>query len=318
MSRVAVLVDAGYLFKAGGQLLAARDVRREELVLDANVALKVLAETSCTLTARELLRVYWYDAAVGSAKASHREIAQQAHLKLRLGHLNSAGEQKGVDPLIIMDMITLSQNRACDEMVLLSGDADLIVGMLQAQERGVRVHLLGVTPSRANQSPLLREEADTCSEWGSEVLSTFLRLASAEEIQARLARVSIAASKGGLAAASLPPDNSAKTPPTGRASLPPNGSVVSPLPKPPVVSAAPASIDVGLLATVVDAVLPQLLDSEKQEIRSSARPGVVPGGVDRKLMGTAKHMLNTMLMDDEKRVLRRLLYDRCQGEKPEA
>ena len=42
MGRVAVLVDAGYLFKAGGQLVAHRNVGREEMVLDPEAAVDQL------------------------------------------------------------------------------------------------------------------------------------------------------------------------------------------------------------------------------------------------------------------------------------
>jgi NYN domain len=312
MSRVAVLVDAGYLFKAGGQLLAARDVRREELLLTPSAATKVLAETGCALASRELLRIYWYDAALKN-RFDHREIAQEHHVKLRLGHLNSAGEQKGVDPLIIMDMITLSQNRACDEMVLLTGDADLIVGVLQAQERGVRVHLLGIAPSRANQSPLLREEADTCSEWGKDVVSGFLRLATADELkerqQARLVRPRQIA-KEAAKAGDAPPAGQSATRTMEVISAPAQGAAVA------GATDARVGPDLALLETVVEAVLPQLKATDREAIRASSRPGVVPGNVDGQLLGTAKQMLNTILPEAEKRLLRRLLYDRCQTAEP--
>ena len=45
--------------------------------------------------------------------------------------------------------------------VLLSGDEGLRVGVQQAQEYRIRVHLLGIRPSRGSQSVFLREEADS-------------------------------------------------------------------------------------------------------------------------------------------------------------
>ena len=68
------------------------------------------------------------------------------------------GQQKGVDSLIIMDLIELARNHAISEAVLLSGDEDLRVGVQLAQSFGVRVHLLGVEPTRGNQSYLLLQE----------------------------------------------------------------------------------------------------------------------------------------------------------------
>jgi hypothetical protein len=97
------------------------------------------------------------------------------NVKVRLGFVNSVGEQKGVDSLIVTDMITLAPNRAICDAVLVSGDEDLRVGVQQAQEFGVRVHLLGIKPSRGSQSLFLLQEADTTHEWTAEEMSVFLR-----------------------------------------------------------------------------------------------------------------------------------------------
>ncbi len=282
MPRVTVLIDAGYLFKAGGKLLAARDVRREEIRLDIAAIVTALTDTATVLTGRELLRVYWYDAARGGPTTDHRDIADHAHVKLRLGHLNSAGQQKGVDPLIITDMITLARNHACDDMVLLSGDADLVVGVQQAQERGVRVHLLGIAPTRGNQAPSLRQEADTCTEWDAASVRCFLSLAHSASVDAR----TLATSGSGAVAATPAAGTSLGAPP----------SVVS---------------DV-LLGTVADAVAGHLTDADHAVV-ASGKPGLVPPPIDRQLLGTAKAMLNTLLSESEKRVLRRLLYERCRA-----
>ncbi len=88
--------------------------------------------------------------------------------------VNSVGEQKGVDSLIITDMIALARNRAMSDVVLLAGDEDLRVGVQQAQEHGVRVHLLGIVPSERNQSQLMRQEVDTRLEWDADTLRGFM------------------------------------------------------------------------------------------------------------------------------------------------
>jgi NYN domain len=88
--------------------------------------------------------------------------------------LNSQGQQKGVDSLIVTDLIDLARNRAISDAVLLSGDEDVRVGVHIAQSYGVRVHLLGISPSRGSQSQLLLQEADTTTEWGKDVVGTFL------------------------------------------------------------------------------------------------------------------------------------------------
>ena len=83
-------------------------------------------------------------------------------------------QQKGVDSLLVTDMITLARNRAMAECVLLSGDEDMRVGVLQAQEHGVRVHLLGIRGVANSQSELLVQETDERSEWGEDDLHPFL------------------------------------------------------------------------------------------------------------------------------------------------
>ena len=100
----------------------------------------------------------------------------QASIKVRLGFVNTAGQQKGVDSLIVTDMITLARNRVMCDAVLLSGDEDIRVGVQQAQEFGVRVHLLlGIAPCRGSRSrTFLLQEADTTHEWGKKDISAFL------------------------------------------------------------------------------------------------------------------------------------------------
>lgn len=56
----------------------------------------------------------------------------------------------------------------------LSGDEDVRVGVQIAQNYGVRVHLLGIVPSRGSQSKALLQEADTTTEWDRSVVATFL------------------------------------------------------------------------------------------------------------------------------------------------
>jgi len=103
-------------------------------------------------------------------------LAHTDHIKLRLGMLNSQGEQKGVDSLIVTDLIELARNRAITDAVLLSGDEDVRIGVQIAQCFGVRVHLLGIVPSRGSQSQQLLREADTTAEWDAGTVATFLAL----------------------------------------------------------------------------------------------------------------------------------------------
>jgi hypothetical protein len=62
--------------------------------------------------------------------------------------------------------------------VLLSGDEDVRVGVQIAQNYGVRIHLLGIAPSRGSQSKALLQEADTTSEWDAATVGNFLSVRS--------------------------------------------------------------------------------------------------------------------------------------------
>ncbi|MFC0389116.1 NYN domain-containing protein [Muricoccus vinaceus] len=138
----------------------------------AKFELRTVAKTTCDLP---LLRIYWYDAMrLGRPTPEQSALADSNDIKVRLGQINSAGEQKGVDALIITDLAELARNHAITDAVLLSGDEDVRVGVVLAQQFGVRVHLVGIEPSRANQSRSLMQEADTTTEWDVSAIRSFL------------------------------------------------------------------------------------------------------------------------------------------------
>ena len=174
MDRVAVFVDAGYLFAQGSKEISGRQLRRGEISLDYQALIRALKEFAEKISGLPLLRIYWYDGTSQGPTSQHNTLADQADTKVRLGFVNSAGRQKGVDSLIVTDMISLARNHAMADCVLLSGDEDLRVGVQQAQEYGVRVHLLGIRPARGSQSLFLLREADSSHEWSADVLRTVL------------------------------------------------------------------------------------------------------------------------------------------------
>lgn len=175
MQRSAVFVDAGYLYAQGSTLLTGTRQSREFISLNIPKvvgALKGTAKATCDLP---LLRIYWYDAMrVGRPTPEQSALADANDIKIRLGQINSAGEQKGVDALIITDLAELARNHAITDAVLLSGDEDIRVGVVLAQQFGVRVHLIGIHPARSNQSRSLMQEVDTTTEWDDSVVRTFL------------------------------------------------------------------------------------------------------------------------------------------------
>ncbi len=132
-----------------------------------------------------LLRVYWYDAGRGGAPAKdHLEIAELPNVKLRLGRLverHNRLEQKGVDSLIVRDLMTLARERAIATAYLFAGDEDLREGVAAAQDMGVRVVLVGVPGDEANQAVTLVQEADELILVEQKILADHLRLAATEE-----------------------------------------------------------------------------------------------------------------------------------------
>jgi uncharacterized LabA/DUF88 family protein len=175
MDRVAVFVDAGYLFAQGSAALLGSKCPREHLTLDAAALVDRLRDFATTRSGIPLLRIYWYDGARGSTLApDHARLADTPDVKLRLGVLNTAGQQKGVDAMIVTDLIELARNHAIADAVLLSGDEDVRIGVQIAQSYGIRVHLLGIAPARGSQSAFLMREADTTDEWDAAMVATFL------------------------------------------------------------------------------------------------------------------------------------------------
>lgn len=198
MSRVAIFVDAGYLFAQGSAALVGEKQRRSDVNINATAALAELtavAATQCPDT--RLLRTYWYDAPPRSGmSAEHTALAYTDHVKLRLGVLNGRGQQKGVDSLIVTDLIELARNKAICDAVLLSGDEDVRIGVQIAQNFGVGVHLIGIHPARGSQSVLLRQESDTTTEWDREILKRFMTVAVSSRPAAKATPLKLASEAG--------------------------------------------------------------------------------------------------------------------------
>jgi hypothetical protein len=84
---------------------------------------------------------------------------------VRLGALTrSEGRwaQKGVDAAMHAELTELARNHACSDIVLVTGDGDLLPGLTSAKEHGVAVHLWAVQAADGdyNQSEDLVAEAD--------------------------------------------------------------------------------------------------------------------------------------------------------------
>jgi NYN domain len=176
VDRIAVFVDAGYLLTQGSAALCGAKQPRATIILDEKLLLSELetfalaCEPNCSF-----LRIYWYDGLIGFREtAEQRRLGDSAFVKLRLGTVNAHGDQKGVDSLIVTDIVDLARCGAIVSAVVVAGDEDVRIGVEIAQRYGVRVHLLGMAPSRGSQSLQLLREADTTAEWDAAKIRTFL------------------------------------------------------------------------------------------------------------------------------------------------
>ena len=177
MPQIAAFVDAGYLYAQGSKLLTREKASRESTRLSVQKVLDQLTELARSVASDcRLLRIYWYDGLLRSNSPSMEQdqIGQSRNVELRLVLVNSSGVQKGVDSLIVTDLIELARNRAITDALILSGDEDIKIGVQVAQTFGVRIHLLGIKPARGSQSLSLMMEADTCHEWDETVIGGWM------------------------------------------------------------------------------------------------------------------------------------------------
>ncbi|EFF90509.1 conserved hypothetical protein [Streptomyces sp. e14] len=165
MDRCIVLVDAGYLLGAAASLLAG-EPSRSRITVDHSALVQQLREQAESDTERPLLRIYWFDGAPDRVpQPEHRRLRVMPRVTVRLGALTRSDgrwAQKGVDAAMHAELTELARNRACSDVVLVTGDGDLLPGMMAAKEHGVAVHLWAVQAADGdyNQSEDLVAEAD--------------------------------------------------------------------------------------------------------------------------------------------------------------
>jgi hypothetical protein len=229
-----------------------------------------------------LLRIYWYDGAWNGPTIEHLALANTENVKLRLGTINSAGEQKEVDSLLVTDLIDLARNQSICDATVVTADTDVRIAVQIAQTFGVRVHLIGLEPSRVSQSPSLRQEADTVHEIARADVAKFLKVLppAPPKLEVVLAAPAVAAAGSAAVDAAVPNVSGSKV-----------GSV--------------KTID-----QVIDEAIQQTLATPYSDIPAlkaalDASPGV-PMEYDRRLLGTCRNLLQRDLTGDERREMRSL------------
>ncbi|MGW2425205.1 NYN domain-containing protein [Streptomyces sp. NPDC001709] len=165
MDRCIVLVDAGYLLGAAATLLTG-DATRSRLSVDHGQLIDQIRHRAEADTGQTLLRIYWFDGAPDRVpQPEHRRLRVMPRVTVRLGlltRIEGRFQQKGVDAAMHAQLTELARNHACSDIVLITGDGDLLPGVMAAKDHGVAIHLWAVQAADGeyNQSEDLVAEAD--------------------------------------------------------------------------------------------------------------------------------------------------------------
>lgn len=193
MRQLMGFIDAGFLRAEGTRAVLGR--RTAGAWVDCAKLVAWLRDRAEVEDAT-FLRAYWYDGSFDPSHPGFvrqeqyfRAVARTPGLQLRLGHLverpnpqrrailnavsrcgADPGEfeqhfqllpimgQKGVDTLLVLDLVRLAQNGACRTALLFTGDRDMAEAVRTAQDSGCRVVL--VYPHGARVAEELRHLVD--------------------------------------------------------------------------------------------------------------------------------------------------------------
>lgn len=206
-------VDSGYLKAEGARALSSGD-GGGRVRLDAGRVVRWIRELAASEAVGEpFLRCYWYDGAFDASdqrSVSQRRyfdaIASTPGLTLRLGHLverqdrNRMGieralerfgvdpvefgrvfdfrraelTQKGVETLMVTDLLSAAFRAQMSTAVVIAGDRDLAEALRVVQEQGVRVVL--AVPESVAVAAEVRHLADELVTIGGSELATMLHV----------------------------------------------------------------------------------------------------------------------------------------------
>lgn len=145
LQRTLVLVDTSYLLASFYN--SWEEGARGQLEISLATVVHRLDQVSHGLVDQPVQRQNWYDGIPDSGPHRYQRTLRVIEgVQLRAGQLIEWGDrrtQKAVDTLLVADMIKAAFKGHCSDMVLVSGDADMIPGVKVAVDQGVRVHLVG-------------------------------------------------------------------------------------------------------------------------------------------------------------------------------
>ena len=145
MERTQLYVDTSYLLAS---FYNSWDTgARAQLEIDLPEVVAVLSRMATDHLKQPVHRQMWYDGIPEAGPHRYqRSLRSEPGVQLRAGQLIEWGDrrtQKAVDTRLVADMVIGSVKSHVSDMILVSGDADMLPGVEEAVNNGVRVHLYG-------------------------------------------------------------------------------------------------------------------------------------------------------------------------------
>ena len=161
LERTLVFVDTSYLlasFYNSWEIGA-----RSQLEIDLPEVVATLGTMISQQLNQPIHRQLWYDGIPDSGPHRYQRALRTCDgVQLRTGQLIEWGDrrtQKGVDTRLVADLVAHAMRGQFTDFVLVSGDADMIPGVEEATDNGMRVHLYGF--GWDSMSSALRHACDT-------------------------------------------------------------------------------------------------------------------------------------------------------------
>lgn len=181
------VIDVANFFQAAWESVDSKLVfSRESCVVYPTVFNSILKKRSDPDL--RFIRSVWFDGTQGGISRFHETVERSPRCTLQLGRIRNQ-KQSRVDSMIVRHMLTLARNQACEQIILVSADGDLLPGVEEVKECGIVVTICHMDPLSERVSSELLAEADDTISISSEEVFSFLRKASDSDQAVMLERV---------------------------------------------------------------------------------------------------------------------------------
>ncbi|WP_010122677.1 NYN domain-containing protein [Corynebacterium nuruki] len=145
LERTLIFVDTSYLLASFYN--SWETGARSQLEVDLPEVVRLLTTMAVNQLDQPVHRQNWYDGIPDSGPHRYqRSLRSEPGVQLRAGQLIEWGDrrtQKAVDTRLVADMVVAAQKQQFSDFILVSGDADMLPGVHEAVDAGIRVHLYG-------------------------------------------------------------------------------------------------------------------------------------------------------------------------------